>query len=800
MFRNYLNTAIRHLLQYRGYSAINVLGLAIGIASCVLIMLYVQDELSYDQHHEKKERIYRLAISEMAGGKPDEWAMSPPSWAPVLASEFPEIEHYTRIKPPNTGWLVRYGDNRSYEKYFVFADSSVFDIFTIPLVQGNPKTALAEPHAVVVSEAMVEKYFGDENPIGKVIAADDRYMFTVTGIMRDMPANSHFHADFLASFATMAVDGIYFEPTTMRNLNSSMYTYLLLKEGRAAKDLEKNLPQFLDRHVGEQLKALGMEMRPFLQSLTDIHLHSHLKLEIEANSDVRYVYIFSSLAAFILLIACVNFMNLATARAVRRAQEVGIRKVLGAHRVQLIKQFIGETVFFSLIALIVALALVHLLLPQFNQLSGKALEMDYQSTWLVPTLGAIILFTGIAAGGYPALVLSSFRPVAVLSGELKAGGSLSFLRIALITFQFIVSIVVIIGTATVLGQVEYMRNKKLGFDKEHVVVIRLPDREAVLGYPVFKREVMQYPEILNVSSSASVPGTAPSLNSIQPEGFQEDQTPLVATIWADFDFLETLDIEIKSGRSFSRTFTSDNDAVVINETAARTFGWKDPIGKTFRQPGAPDTAPSRNVIGLMADYHHQSLHQRIEPLIVMYWPEGRFMVVRLQGQDLPRGLEILQDRWRATYPSHPGMDFYFLDQELERQYDAEQRLGSVFVAGAVLSILIACLGLLGLAAYMAEQRTREIGVRKVLGATISNVILLLSGDYTKLVLLAFVIGAPAGFFGMQTWLENFPYRIELSLWVFVFAGLATLLVTWLTVGYHALKAATANPVDALRTG
>ncbi|MCY3554300.1 MAG: ABC transporter permease [Gemmatimonadetes bacterium] len=798
MFRNYLTVILRNLLRHRGYLAINVLGLAIGIASCVLVMLYVQDELSYDQHHEKKDRIYRLAISETAGGKPDEWAMSPPPWAPVLASEFPEIEHFTRIKPPNTGWLVRYGDKRSYEKYFVFADSSVFDIFTIPLVQGNPETALAEPHTVVVSAAMVDKYFGDENPIGKVIAADDRYMFTVTGIMRDMPENSHFHADFLASFATMAVDGIYFEPTTMQDLSSSMYTYLLLKEGRASEDLEKKLPQFLERHVGEQLKSLGMEMRPFLQPLTDIHLHSHLKLEIEANSDIRYVYIFSLLAAFILLIACVNFMNLATARSIRRAQKVGIRKVLGAHRVHLIKQFMGESVFFSLIALIVALGSVHLLLPQFNQLSGKALEMDYQTTWLIPALGTIALFTGIAAGGYPALVLSSFRPVAVLSGESKAGVSQSFLRKSLITFQFIVSIIMIIGTGAVIGQVEYMRNKELGFDKEHVVVLRLPDREAVLGYPVFKREVMQFPEIVNVSSSASVPGTAPSLNSILPEGFSEDQMPLVATIWADFDFVETLDIELKSGRSFSRAFTSDNNAVVINETAARSFEWEDPIGKTFRHPGAPDTAPSRNVIGVVSDFHHQSLHQRIEPLIIMYWSEGRFMVVKLQGQNLSRGLEILHAQWRETYPDHPAMDFYFLDEDLQRQYVAEQRLGSVFVAGAVLSILIACMGLLGLASYLTEQRTREIGIRKVLGASISNVIVQLSGDFTKLILIAFAIGAPAGYFGMQTWLENFPYRIELSQWIFMFAGLAVLLITWLTVGYHTLKTATANPADALR--
>ncbi len=540
-------------------------------------------------------------------------------------------------------------------------------------------------------------------------------------------------------------------------------------------------------------------MRPYLQSLTDIHLYSNLKQEIEANSDVRYIYIFSLLATFILLIACVNFMNLSTARSARRAHEVGIRKVLGANRSQLIKQFIGESVLFSLIALAVALGLVHLLLPQFNQLSGKALELNYQSNWLVPTLAAISLFTGIAAGGYPAFMVSSFRPVAVLCGALKAGVSPSLLRKVLITFQFIVSIIMIIGTAVVLNQLEYMQNKKLGFEKEHVVVIRLPDKEAVLGYPAYKNEVTQFPEIVNVSSSASIPGGATSLNLVQPEGYVKDQSPLVPVIWADFDFVETLDIEIKSGRSFSRAFTSDNNAALVNETAARTFGWEDPIGKTINFPGSSDSFPSRNVIGVMADFHNQSLHQRIEPLMIMYWEEGGFMVVRLQGQNLSRGLEILQEQWRKTDPNHPAMEYSFLDQGLEKLYLAETRLGSVFITGAALSILIACMGLLGLASFLAEQRTREIGIRKVLGATITDVILLLSKDFTKLILLALVIGTVVSYYIMQTWLENFTYRTDLSLLVFLFAGLAALLITWLTVGYHALKAATANPADALRS-
>lgn len=797
MLKNYLTVHLRNLLGQKGYSAINVLGLAIGLASCILILLYVQDELSYDQHHERKDRIYRIVVSMTAEGRTEEWARTPSAWAPVLKEEYPEIEQFTRWKPPNTSWLIGYNE-KSYEgKFFVFSDSSVFDIFTIPLVQGNPRTALAEPHTVVVSETMAELIFGNENPVGKVVSVDDTYMFTVTGIMRDMSTSSHFHADFLASFSTLAASGIYNEPTTIQNMDRTLYTYLLIKEGYAPEELEDKLHQFPARHLGERLETLGMEFRPYLQPLTDIHLYSNLNLEIEPNSDIRYVYIFTSVAVFMLLIACVNFMNLSTARSARRAQEVGIRKVLGAQRVQLVGQFIGESVIFSFIALAAALVLVHLILPEFSRFSGKELEMDYESTWLIPALLAITLCTGIVAGGYPAFVLSSFRPVAVLSGALKAGVSQSLLRKALITFQFVVSIIMIVGTVVILEQLEYIRNKQLGFEKEHVVVVRLPDYETVQGFPAFRNKVMQYPEIVNLSTSTSVPGRLTATSFIQPEGYIAEDTPLIPTIWTGFDFIETMGIEIVSGRSFSRAVASDSYSVLVNETAARTFGWEDPIGKEFKYTHTPDYPPMY-VVGVMEDFHFHTLHRRIEPLLILFWDGGDTMVVRLRGQSLSRGLEILQEQWRETYPNHPPMESYFLDQDLDQKYAAEQRLGSVFITGTVLSILIACLGLLGLASYVAEQRTREIGVRKVLGATISNVILLLSKDSTRLFLIAFVLGVPISYYIMQGWLENFPYRIEMSLGVFIFTGLAAILITWLTVGYHALRAATANPADALR--
>ncbi len=800
MLKNYLTIALRNLLRHRGYSAINILGLAIGIACCVLILLYVQDELSYDQHHEKKERIYRVVESATVAGRPIEAAVTPPPWGPVLAKDYPVIEAFTRIKPPNSRWLIRYGENRFYERYFIFADSSVFDIFTIPLSQGNPKTALAAPHAVVLSESMADKYFGDKDPIGEVLTADNLYEFTVTGVMRDMPKSAHFHADFLASYASLAPNKLYDEPSTMQNQGFShdLYTYLLLREGVAPEGLEKEFPAFLDKYLGELLKSVGIQARPYLQPITDIHLYSNLEAEIAPNSNIRYVYIFSSLAVFILLIACVNFMNLSTARSARRAQEVGIRKVLGAHRNQLIKQFTGESILVSLVALVIALGLVHLLLPQFNLLSGKTLAMDYGSVWLAPTLVAITLVTGVVAGGYPAFILSSFRPVAVLTGVLKAGAAHSFLKKILITFQFGISILMIVGTIVVLDQLAYMQNKQLGFDEDNLAVVRLPDEEVVKGFPAYRDALMQYPEILNVSSTSAVPGGQTSLNLVTPEGVQEDESPVYQMIWTDYDFIEALGIEMASGRSFSRAFGSDSTACLINEAAVQSLGWENPVGRTFRITGAGETAPLLNVVGVMADFHVQSLHQPIAPLMVRLADEpASMMVVRLQGTNVSGGLEILQDQWRKTYPSHPAMDYSFLDDDIAQLYQAEQRLGSVFIAGAALSIFIACLGLLGLSAFMAEQRTREIGVRKVLGATISNVVLLLSGDFTKLILVAFALGAPVGYFVMQAWLDDFPYRIELEAGAFLLAGLAALLVAWLTVGYQAFKAATANPAEAV---
>ena len=802
MLKNYLTIAMRNLLRHKGYSTINILGLAIGMACCVIIILYIQDELSYDRYHTKKDRIYRLAESMEAPGRLLEAAVTPAPWAPALVRDYPEIEHAVRLKPPGSRWLIRYEDKRFYEKGFFFADSTVFDVFTLPLVKGNPATALTVPNTLVFSESMVKKYFGDEDPIGKMITGDSVYKFTITGIMQDLPKNSHFHFDFLASYATLAADSLYGEPSTFQNggFNHGFYTYLQLKEGYPPGELEKKFPDFLEKYLGEQLKSYGVKARPYLQPVTDIHLHSNLEAELEANSDIRYVYIFSLLASFILLIACINFMNLATARSAHRAQEVGMRKVLGAYRTQLMGQFVGESLLLALIALAVAIGLVHLLLPQFNDLAGKQLEMNYLSSWLAPALLGIALLVGILAGGYPAFFLSSFRPVAVLHGALKADATRATMRKILVVFQFTISIIMIIGTGVVFTQLNYMQNSKLGFDKEHVIVSRLPDQEAIQGFESYKESVLQYPEITGVSNSTSVPGEIASISLITPEGVPGDQSPTYVMVSGDYEFLDVMGIEVAQGRNFSREFATDSTACLINEAAVRSLGWDDPVGKQFTFPGAPPDFPPLRVIGVMKDFHMRSLHQKIEPMMLTFnrFGGGPFMEIKIQGKNISRALEILQEQWHKVYPAHPTMEYSFLDDDFAKKYAAEQRLGVVFVAVSTLSIFIACLGLFGLASFMAEQRTKEIGVRKVLGASVSHIVVLLSKDFTRLVVIAFVIGAPVVYYFMNLWLQEFPYRVEMNPWTFVFAGIAALVIAWLTVGYQALKAAMTNPADALQ--
>jgi putative ABC transport system permease protein len=808
MLKNYLKIALRNLLRHKGYSLINVAGLAVGIACCLLILLYVQDELAYDRHHEKAGQIYRAALDGRLADKDFHFAVSCAPLAVILPQELPEVLASTRLRN-RSGVLVRSGEKRFTEDHIFYADSTVFGVFTFPLVQGDPKTALAHPNAIVLTVAMAAKYFGDENPIGKTLALDDQD-YQITGVMQDAPRQSHFHPDFLAAMATLPDSR---DPSW---LNNNFYTYLVLPANTSATEFEAKVATVVKKYVDPQVKAAvgigfdefvasGGRYRYYLQRLPDIHLHSKLDVEIEANGDIKYLYIFSAIAVFILLIACINFMNLATARSANRAKEVGIRKVLGSFRSQLVQQFLSESILISVIALLIAIGLAELLLPFFNNLAAKQLQADFLSG--NPARFGLIgfaLLVGIIAGSYPAFFLASFQPVSVLKGKLsRPGGTGSrWLRSGLVVFQFAISIALIAGTAVVQQQLQYVQRQNLGFDKEHVVVIQKAGKLKQQS-PAFKQELLRSPEVLNASAATEVPGRWFSNTTVQPEGAPPDRFELLWYLAADEDFVKTLGMKIIAGRNFSKAFSTDSSAVILNETAVKRLGLTEAVGKKIVLMGRTrEESLKFTVIGVLKDFHFESLRQEIRPLALFPQRALRerapgFVAVRLRPKNLPATLAFLENKWREFVPHHP-FEYSFLDADFEALYRAEQRTGRIFGAFSALAILIACLGLFGLASFMTEQRTKEIGVRKVLGASVAQVVILLSKDFTRLVLIALMIAAPAAYLAMNRWLQDFAYRIEISWWVFALAGSVALFIALLTVSTQAIKAALANPVEALR--
>ncbi len=799
MLKNYLKISLRNLQRHKAYSFINIAGLAIGLACFTLIILYVQDEWSYDRYHENADQVYRLAVEIQASEGATRTAQSPPIWPTTLLQAYPEVAAAVRLKPPSQTWMVRYEDRSFSEKRWVFADSSVFDVFDVPLVRGDPKTALNVPFTVVVSEAMVEKYFGGDDPLGKTITIDSQYDFAVTGVFENVPSNSHVHFDFLASFVSMYDPNQLYLFNALQGQFPFSYTYLKLEEGVTQEAFQAKLPGFVEEHVPPRFWPQGAEVRAFLQPLSAIHLHSHLENEIEANGDASVVYIFLAIAVFILLIACVNFMNLATARSAGRAKEVGMRKALGSSRAQLVRQFLTESTLLAFLATVLAVGLVVLLLPSFNTLAGKEISAAFLGTApVVLGLMALAVMVGFLAGSYPAFYLSAFRPATVLKGTIQAGKRRSLLRDGLVVFQFAISIGLIAGTLVVYNQLNYVRTKTLGFDKEHVVVIQRA-QELDDQTTAFKQELLTHSAVVSVSSVSSMPGGLIGQTAYQPEGASGNETFIMAPVFADFDYARTLGMEIALGRDVSRDFATDTTVYLINEAAVKALDWEDPLGKHLVQIGATQSgAFNGEVVGVLKDFHFASLHQEIGALTVRVF-EGPlpFIAVRIRPDDIPGVLSFMEEKWRTFAPDQP-FEYSFLDQDFDALYQAEQRLGKIFIAFAIFAILIACLGLFGLASFTAEQRTKEIGVRKVLGASVPQLVVLLSKEFTLLVVIAFVIAAPLSFFAMKDWLAAFAYHANIGLEIFVLAGVLALVIAWLTVSYQSIRAAMANPVDSLR--
>lgn len=805
MFKNYVKIALRNFLKHKGFSFINIFGLAVGIACCLLIVLFVLDEVSFDRYHEKAEQIYRAGINGYINNTRFEGVVTCSPMAETLVREYPEVTAATRVR--NFGFPVfRYEDKVYSEERVFWVDQSFFDVFTVPFIRGDSRTALAEPNTIVLTRSMALKYFGDENPIGKSLNADNRRDYLITGVVEDSPRNSHFHYDFLASLST------YGDSRSPIWVSNNYHTYLVLQEGVSSQAFEDKLVELVKKYVGPQIQAAagisleqffesGGEWGYFIQPLTDIHLHSHYEFELEPNGDIAYVYIFSIIAIGILLVACINFVNLATARSVNRAREVAIRKTVGSLRGQLIRQFLAETTILSFVAVLIALIIVQFMLPAFNNITGKALSVPYlENIATIPSLLGVVLFIGILAGIYPAMFLASFDPAVVLKSETVGRTKKSSLRSALVVFQFTVSIVLIVGTFIVDKQLRYIQNMNLGFNKDQIVIVKKTDD---LGNQIqaFRQELLKNARIVNASNTGRLIGQPFGNSAFKLAGETGEETHLLWTYFTDPYFADTYQIEMAAGRYFEEGRQADQQAVVINEAAAKELGLDDPVGKQIVALGpTQEQSQTFTIIGVMKDFHFESLHFQIKSLIVApYGPNGvgRFVSVRINTEGIRETMAFLENTWRR-FAGNQAFEYEFFDDHFAKIYRAEERTGQIFFAFSLLAIVIASLGLFGLAAFIAEQRTKEIGIRKVLGASETKIISLLSRQFTKWVILSNLIAWPVAYYFMHRWLQRFAFRPAISVWTFLLASLIVLAIALLTVSYQTIKAARSNPVDLLR--
>lgn len=800
MLKNYFKTALRNIRRHKLYTFINVAGLAIGLAAFILIGLWIEDELSYDDFFQQADQIYRVATQQRSSDHTTAFATSPRPLARVIDDPFPEVIEATRLSRERADQvLVRYRDKHFFENRVFFADSNFFEVFSIPLLRGSPKEALSEPFSIVITEAAAQKYFGASNPLGKTLTLrlsedQDIFDYVVTGVARGLPHNAHFHFDFLASYQQHPLVGSQDDQDNWLGLN--LYTYVLLREGASSEALGRELSALAEGRANDPTEAEG-RYEFLLQPLTSIHLHSDLRSEIEANGDIVYVYLFAAIALFILLLACINFVTLTTARAASRAKEVGLRKVLGSGRGQLVGRFLVESVLLSLLALFFAAGLIELVLPALDAFTGRPLDFDYfQSGWILPSFVGLALLVGIAAGSYPAVYLSSFRPAVVLKGGPAAASKGGFsLRSGLVVFQFAVAIALIVGTAVIYRQVSYMQSKKLGFDKEQVVVLEGTED---LGPQIeaFKEELLKHTGIARVTNAQTMPGRSFDRARIRLQETSEEGALSVAWLTAGYGFVETLGLDLVAGRSFSRA--SDSMAVILNESAVDALGLENPVGRELIENDRLYT-----VIGVIEDFHFASLHRRIGPLAIFGpdpWSQNRpnqLVAARIQSSDLSGVLSSIRKTWEAFVPEQP-FAYSFLDERLDALYRSERGVGRLLGVFASLAVLIACLGLFGLSAYVAQHRTKEIGVRKVLGASVASIVALLSKDFLKLVLAAVVIASPVAYFLMNRWLEDFAYRIDIGLSVFVWTAVLAVVIAFLTVSYQSVKVALMDPVKSLR--
>lgn len=821
MFRNYVLTAFRNLQKQKFFTFINIAGLSVGVAGCLIILLFVVNELSYDLSFAKGDRIYRLNTEIKFGTNHFKVATGYPVMAELFRMNYPEIESVVRFR--NWGWRnVRKTDKaEKTEENVIWADSTFFDVFTVPLLEGDAKSALREPNTIAISRKMATKYFKGESAVGQTLIIDDNSIYQVTAVYEDLPATSHFHFDILRSTA-----GLEDAKSVTLIGGNEFHVYVLLREGVTRQEMESKFPAFTQKYVMPQIvaavggdpslekfTAAGNKWNYTLINVKDIHLHGDLLAEFEANGNITYVYLFSSIAIFILAIACINFMNLSTARSANRAREVGVRKVLGSLRGQLIKQFLAESFLLTLSSFALALMIAYLLLPAFNTLADKNLSLPLNQAWFYAMILGATIAVSLLAGLYPAFFLSAFKPAAVLKGKLAMGMKSGGVRSGLVVFQFLVSAFLIIGTITINQQLSYIQSKRLGFDKDQLIVVK----EAYLlgdNIQAFKDDVLRNSAIQSGTISGFIPvaGGWRSGDTYWKDGVAPTESNLEDMVniqsWSiDHEYIPTFKMKLKSGRMFSEDFPSDSSAIILNETAINRFKFDgDPIGKKISHFNGinpdgspdPDKIQAYTIIGVIEDFHFESLKDNIAPLGFSLGKSNGAVTFRFDATKTSDVIALLEDTWKKTTPGN-AFEFSFIDQDFSRMYSAEQKLGTVFSAFAILAIFIACLGLFALTAFTAEQRTKEIGIRKAMGASVHSIVLLLSRDFGKLILIAFILTVPLSIYANNYWLQGYAYKTDIGVVVYLAAGGITLLIALLTMSFQSIKAARGNPIESLRS-
>ena len=805
MFRNYFKVAIRNLWKNKTFSIINIVGLAIGLCCFLLIAIYVIDEASYDRFHKNASSIYRINSDIRFGGDEMKITQTSDMMGSTLRKDYPEVEEYTRVFTNSGSKLIKKGDEFLNETALAHVDSTFFNVFTVPAIAGDTRKALFEPNTVVLSETAAKKYFGTTDVIGKTIETNDNNstVYKITAVVKDLPRQSHFDFQFYFSMKNVNYGwGNY--------LNHNFHTYLLLKEGTDPKVFDNKFEEYMQKYVGPQAKQsmdinsiedfrkAGNMLQYTLIPLTAIHLYSNQNFEITPSGNVQYVYIFSAVAIFILLIACINFMNLTTARSANRAREVGIRKVLGTEKKNLVTQFLSESTLMAFLSLLIALALAYLVLPVFNDVAAKQMDMDILFTPVIlPILILLPLIVGMLAGSYPAFYLSSFKPIIVLKGRF-GGHKRSRFRSMLVVFQFATSIILVIGTIVIYLQLNYIRNRNLGFNKDQVLIIN--DTYALNDQlPAFKNSVLGMPGVSSGTVSSFLPVTNSSRNdnSYSREAVMTPQNGFNMQSWTvDYEYIKTMGMQIIKGRNFSKDFGTDSSAVIINETTAKILDYDDPIGKQIYKSDNGNSIPY-TIIGVVKNFNYESVRKPVSALSLFLGKSTDMISFKVAATQVPSLLKNIESKWKTMAAGMP-FSYRFLDDSFNDMYRTEQRVGKIALSFSSLAILIACLGLFGLATYVAEQRTKEIGIRKVLGASVNGIVRLLSKDFILLVIVAFLIATPLAWWAMNKWLEDFVYRINISWWIFIIAGVLAMLVALVTISMQAIRAALANPVKNLR--